>query len=85
MSVLPKEFQILATREPHELIARLGALVGPASFDLRGRNAELYCRASYLSLGDVGIIHGEYEGGFEAPFSRLQHFRRERFPTQRRR
>jgi AraC-like DNA-binding protein len=61
-------FQVFDTRDPDELAAGLSRYLGTAWLDLRSRNAKLHGRMNYLNLGDVGILHGEYETGFTARF-----------------
>nr|WP_294543342.1 AraC family transcriptional regulator [uncultured Rhodopila sp.] len=68
MSVPLKRVQVFDTRDPDELAAVLSELFGQACLDLRARNAKFHCRMSYLALGDVRIIHGEYETGLKVRF-----------------
>ena len=68
MSILPGKFQVVDTCDSDELGVALRPLVGRAWLGLSSRNAKFHCRISHLSLGDVGLFHGEYEGGLEARF-----------------
>ena len=61
-------FQVIDTRDPDELAAGLSRLFGRVWLDLHGRNAKLHARVRYLTLGDVGIIHGQYDTGLKAHF-----------------
>lgn len=68
MPAPPKRFQVFDTRDPDELAGRLGRLFGRVRLELPGRNAGFCGRMRYLALGDVGIVHGQYETGFRARF-----------------
>jgi AraC-like DNA-binding protein len=61
-------FRIVDTCDPDELAAALSRLVGRAWLDLNGRNAKFHGRMGYVAIGDVGILHGQYEAGFKARF-----------------
>jgi len=61
-------FQVIDTRDPDELAAGLSRLFGRVWLDLHGGNAKLHARVRYLTLGDVGIIHGQYDTGLKARF-----------------
>ena len=68
MSAPLEGFQIFDTRDPDEFKAELSRLFGRASLDLGGKNAKIHARLRYLALGDVGVVHGEYDTGFRAFF-----------------
>ncbi|MFO1056564.1 MAG: AraC family transcriptional regulator [Dongiaceae bacterium] len=68
MSAPLQKFQVFDTRDPDELAAGLGRFFGRVRLDLRGRNAKFHGRLRYLALGDVGIIHGQYDTGLHARF-----------------
>lgn len=74
MAVLPEQFRIVETSDADELAERLGVLVGRALPTFSGRNIENRCRISYMPLGDVGIIHGNYESGLQVRFDDLKAF-----------
>ena len=74
MSVVPRRFQLVGTQDPDEIVVGLSRLFGRAWLDLRGRNAELRGRMSYVDLGDVGIFHGEYDTGFKVRFQDFNTF-----------
>ena len=63
--VPPQRFQAFDTDDPDELATWLSRLFGRAWVDLQGCNAKFHCRIRYLSFGDIGIIHGQYNSGFK--------------------
>ena len=75
MSVpLNNRFQIFDTRDPDELAAGFSTLFGRAWLELHGRNAKFHCRMRYVPLGDVGIVHGQYDTSFKVRFPDFNFF-----------
>jgi AraC-like DNA-binding protein len=68
VTVALKRFQVVDTRDPDEFAAGLGRLVGRVWLEPFGRRGAFHGRMSYLALGDVGILHGNYDTGFTARF-----------------
>jgi AraC-like DNA-binding protein len=75
-------FEVLDTRDPDELAAMFSRLVGRAQLDLHGRNAKIHGRISHFTLGDVGIIHGQYDTGFTLRFPDFNVFAGSRAPLK---
>jgi hypothetical protein len=69
-----KSFQVVDARHPDEFAAALGRLVGRVWLEPTARNQKFHCRLAHIPLGDVGILHGEYDTGFKARLSDFSNF-----------
>ena len=68
MPALPSETEFVNSSDPDEVATELSPLFGSVVLEAPGGGAKFHCRMSYLSLGDVGIFHGQYEAGFSLLF-----------------
>jgi len=67
-------FEIVEARDPDEFADGLSRHFGRIRLVLGGRNAKFHGRMRFLTLGDVGIIRGEYATGFTARFPDFDSF-----------
>ena len=72
--MLPEQFRIIETSDADELAERLGGLVGRASPSFSGRNIKNRYRVSHMPLGDISILHGDYQDGLQIRFADLKTF-----------
>jgi AraC-like DNA-binding protein len=56
-----RKFQLFDTRDPDELTSGFAHMFGSAKVDLPGRNVKFRSRVNYVSLGDIALLHGNYE------------------------